>query len=196
MSDDLDKLEQNITAATHKLEEVLEGAPPERTRKGRVVVTGIKTLVGLLVLMILLPPFYQPVRGVRTSGYFFRRRPETELFTDMEFHKGIDFGAPEGTTVGPTAPGFVDSTGWSDSLGNFIIIRHLFGLKSVYGHLSKIDVAEGRLVLPGFSTIGLVGSTGRATGPHLHFEIKAGNLSLPPGPFLFFNYLQCNLFAF
>jgi murein DD-endopeptidase MepM/ murein hydrolase activator NlpD len=96
------------------------------------------------------------------------------------FHAGLDFPAPTGTPV--TAAGFgtvswigYDPGGW----GNFIIIRHRFGLRTLYAHLSQIAVSRGQFVSAG-ARIGRVGMTGRATGPHLHWEILLRGANIDP----------------
>jgi murein DD-endopeptidase MepM/ murein hydrolase activator NlpD len=188
VDDQLKDLEKQIHDAEKQIEDVL------KDKEGRVHKPLpwllIKIIVSVLLLLVVLPPYYRPVNGSRSSSYFFRMRPESNLVTDIEFHKGVDFAAPAGTSVRPAGFGLVEEIGWSDSFGYFVVVRHLLGMRTLYAHLSSISVAEGRLVAPGVSEIGLVGATGRATGPHLHLEFKLGNASLPPGLFLFFHNLR------
>ena len=108
-----------------------------------------------------------------TSFYGWRKDPFTG---SQEFHGGIDFGAPEGTEVHAARDGTVDEVGENDVLGNFVVISHPGGYETVYGHLSSICVTMNKKVTTG-AIIGSVGRTGRATGPHLHFEMrtKAGS---------------------
>ena len=108
-----------------------------------------------------------------TSMYGWRKDPFTG---SPEFHSGIDFGASEGTDVHAARDGTVDETSASDMLGNFVVITHPGGYQTVYGHLSSICVTMNQKVTTG-AIIGSVGRTGRATGPHLHFEMrtKAGS---------------------
>ncbi|WP_314246522.1 M23 family metallopeptidase [Streptomyces kutzneri] len=87
------------------------------------------------------------------------------------YHTGVDFIAAMGTTVKAVGAGTVVSAGWSGSYGNEVVIRHADGKYSQYAHLSQLSVSSGQSVTAG-QTIGLSGSTGNSTGPHLHFEIR------------------------
>ncbi|WKD31518.1 M23 family metallopeptidase [Streptomyces xanthophaeus] len=87
------------------------------------------------------------------------------------YHTGVDFIASMGTTVKAVGAGTVVSAGWSGSYGNEIVIRHADGKYSQYAHLSQLSVSSGQSVTAG-QAIGLSGSTGNSTGPHLHFEIR------------------------
>jgi murein DD-endopeptidase MepM/ murein hydrolase activator NlpD len=96
------------------------------------------------------------------------------------FHAGIDLPAPTGTPVTAAGFGTVSFTGFSASgWGNLVIIRHRFGLNTLYAHLSRIDVGTGEFVNAG-TRIGLVGATGHATGPHLHFEVLLRGANVDP----------------
>ena len=103
-----------------------------------------------------------------TSLYGWRKDPFTG---SPEFHGGIDFGAPEGTDVHAARDGTVEEVGANEMLGNFVVITHPGGYQTVYGHLSSICVTMKQKVTTG-AIIGSVGQTGRATGPHLHFEMR------------------------
>ena len=95
-------------------------------------------------------------------------------------HKGVDIAAPMGTGVFATAEGVVLRTGYDAAgYGNFIELRHPNGMTSLYGHLSRVDVASGMTVSEG-ARIGLVGSTGYSTGPHLHFEVRRKGVQINP----------------
>ncbi|MFD3543716.1 peptidoglycan DD-metalloendopeptidase family protein [Streptomyces sp. NPDC058662] len=89
------------------------------------------------------------------------------------YHTGLDFMASSGTTVKAVGAGTVVSAGWSGSYGNEVVIRHADGKYSQYAHLSSLSVSSGQSVTAG-QRIGLSGSTGNSTGPHLHFEIRTG----------------------
>ncbi|TDU74996.1 LysM peptidoglycan-binding domain-containing M23 family metallopeptidase [Streptomyces sp. KS 21] len=89
------------------------------------------------------------------------------------YHTGVDFIAGSGTTVRAVGAGTVVSAGWAGAYGNEVVIRHADGKYSQYGHLSQLSVSAGQSVTAG-QTIGLSGSTGNSTGPHLHFEIRTG----------------------
>lgn len=89
------------------------------------------------------------------------------------YHTGVDFAASSGTTVKAVGPGTVVSAGWAGSYGNEVVIKHDDGQYSQYAHLSSLAVSAGQSV-GGGDQIGLSGSTGNSTGPHLHFEIRTG----------------------
>lgn len=95
------------------------------------------------------------------------------------FHAGVDFVAPAGTQVGAAGPGIVTWAAPRGSFGNAVMIAHRSGVRSLYAHLSRIDVTVGQRVATG-TTVGLVGSTGRSTGPHLHFEVRLRGATVDP----------------
>ena len=116
-------------------------------------------------------PSRLPVKGWISSHFGYRTE---SIYTDHEprFHKGMDIAAAEGVPVGSTATGKVTFTGYDDSgFGNLIIIDHGYGLETYYGHLSKIIATAGQTVKKG-DVIGEVGSTGKSSGPHLHYEVR------------------------
>lgn len=115
-----------------------------------------------------------PVGGPITSGYGTRGGT----------HSGIDIGAGHGAAVGAAAGGTVSSTGWMGGYGNCVLINHGNGVSTRYAHLSQINVSSGQSVSSG-QTIGRVGSTGRSTGPHLHFEVIVNGSTRNP-----LNYLR------
>ncbi|MEO3974697.1 LysM peptidoglycan-binding domain-containing M23 family metallopeptidase [Streptomyces sp. CAU 1734] len=90
------------------------------------------------------------------------------------YHTGIDFAVPTGTSVKSVGPGTVVSAGWSGAYGNEVVIQHTDGKYSQYAHLSSLAVSAGQSVSGG-QEIGLAGSTGNSSGPHLHFEIRTGS---------------------
>jgi murein DD-endopeptidase MepM/ murein hydrolase activator NlpD len=96
------------------------------------------------------------------------------------FHTGLDYPAPAGTSVGAAGRGRVTFAGWdSGGYGNLVVIAHPRGVSSMYAHLSSIHVRPGRWVVAG-SHIGHVGSTGFASGPHLHLELRLGGAAIDP----------------
>lgn len=113
-----------------------------------------------------------------SSDYGMRRQP---FSGEWKSHKGVDLAAPTGTKVYAIKDGFVSAAVYKDpTFGNFIMINHDNGkFTSVYAHLSKINVIQGNIVKKG-EIIGEVGQTGLATGPHLHFEIRKGGVSIDP----------------
>ncbi len=122
--------------------------------------------------------FEEPVRGFAINSRFGMRRLGGEPGARM--HKGVDIAAPQGTTVYSAAEGRIVRIGHQpEGYGNFIEMRHPNGMTTMYAHLSRIDVASGDRVLAG-ERIGLVGSTGYSTGPHLHFEVRRGGTQVNP----------------
>ena len=120
-------------------------------------------------------------KGVVTSGFGARIDPFTGR--KVTFHTGIDIGAPYGTHVFAARSGTVKSTGYSDVYGNYVLISHDSGWETLYGHMSKVFVASGAEIASG-DTIGLVGSTGMSTGPHLHFETRRHGVATDPAPLI------------
>ncbi len=122
--------------------------------------------------------FEEPVRGFAINSRFGMRRLGGEPGARM--HKGVDIAAPQGTAVYSAAEGEILRIGRQpEGYGNFIEMRHPNGMTTMYAHLSRIDVASGDRVLAG-ERIGLVGSTGYSTGPHLHFEVRRGGTQVNP----------------
>lgn len=95
------------------------------------------------------------------------------------FHAGVDFVAPSGTAVGSARAGRVTWAGPRGSFGNAVVVAHGSGVHTLYAHLSRVDVVVSERVAAG-EQIGLVGSTGRATGPHLHFEVRVRGAAVDP----------------
>ena len=125
-------------------------------------------------------PLGYPVYGRITSHIGWRKNP---FGGGYEFHTGIDIYAPHGSKVRATADGVVEFAGWYGDYGKTVIIRHPSGYLTLYAHLSKIDVKEGQRVKAG-DVVGRVGSTGRSTGPHLHYEVIRDNKPIDPSKFL------------
>ena len=107
-----------------------------------------------------------PLYGVITSTTGIRNDP---FDGRLKHHNGMDIAAPTGTPVKPVAPGTVIFSGWRGGYGNAVIIEHFDGMLTVYAHHSSNQVNEGDIV-DNSTIIALSGSTGRSTGPHLHFE--------------------------
>lgn len=115
-----------------------------------------------------------------SSGFGGRPDPFTE---EAAFHSGIDFSAAKGSDVFATAPGIVVFAGPRGAYGNTVEIDHGYGIRTRYGHLSKISVPIGFQLERG-AIIGKVGSTGRSTGPHVHYEVWYDNAVRDPGKFI------------
>ena len=116
-------------------------------------------------------PAIQPVANKDltrvASGYGMRMDP---IYHSRRFHAGMDFTAPTGTDIYATGNGRVLSAGWQQGYGNCVEIDHGFGYVTLYGHMHSISVNAGQTVKRG-EVIGLVGNTGKSTGPHLHYEV-------------------------
>lgn len=115
-------------------------------------------------------PSIWPVAGWLSSGYGTRRDPFTG---GTDFHPGLDISASQGQSVQATADGTVAAASFSGNYGNLVVLDHGFGITTRYGHLSRFGVSAGQQVKRG-DIIGLVGSTGRSTSPHLHYEVLVG----------------------
>jgi len=137
---------------------------------------------GLEKSLFMGTAFVCPLTGGRATSAFGSRRDPFNSHR-MEFHKGVDMGCASGTQVHASRSGVVAFAGYQEGYGNLIIIQHEFGYQSYYGHLSRCNVKPGMQVVQG-QAIGLSGSTGRSTGPHLHFEIRKNGHSLNPGAFI------------
>ncbi len=123
-----------------------------------------------------------PTSGRNTSGFGNRIGPQSGR---LEKHTGWDIATNAGSIVRATAPGVVQTAGWTNiGYGMHIIVDHGYGIKTLYGHLSKLLVNPGREIQVG-DVIGLVGSTGNSTGPHLHYEVRINNSPINPGPYLY-----------
>ncbi len=120
--------------------------------------------------------FDSPMSGRLTSRYGYRRHP---MGGDRVFHRGIDIAARYGTEVHAAADGVVKSSSRSYTYGKFVIIKHAYGYETLYGHLSDRKVKVGQKIQQG-QVIGEEGSTGRSTGPHLHFEIRKNGKTYNP----------------
>jgi len=121
-------------------------------------------------------PYRWPVRGFVSSGYGPRLDPFTGL---QRRHVGIDIVAPTGTTIRAPADGIVTYTGLDPTLGNMLVIDHGYGVITRYGHNDSVLVREGQRVKRG-DAVALVGSSGKSTGPHLHYEIRINDLPVNP----------------
>ncbi|MFP6747232.1 MAG: peptidoglycan DD-metalloendopeptidase family protein [Alphaproteobacteria bacterium] len=120
-----------------------------------------------------------PIDGARLTSRFGRRRHPILGYKKM--HQGIDFGAPKGTPIMAAGNGVVEMAGWNGGYGRYLRIRHNGRYKTAYAHLSKFrrGIKRGKRVRQG-QIVAYVGSTGRSTGPHLHYEILVNNKRINP----------------
>ncbi|MFD1950259.1 M23 family metallopeptidase [Sphingomonas arantia] len=115
-----------------------------------------------------------------TSGFGVRSDPFRH---SAAMHAGIDLAGPVGTPIYATADGVVNKAGWGNGYGNLVQISHGSGMETRYGHMSKILVSPNTRVHRG-QLIGLMGSTGRSTGSHLHYEVRIDGRAVNPVPYL------------
>ncbi|MFN3938607.1 MAG: DUF5930 domain-containing protein [Gemmobacter sp.] len=149
---------------------------PDETRADAIL-AGLDQM-SLYRLAVQKVPFANPVRGAFrfTSGFGYRRDPKGG---GTRMHSGTDFAGARGTAIHATAGGLVKKAGWHSGYGNTVIIQHAFGIETLYAHLSQIRVREGQSVSRG-DRIGDMGSTGRSTGVHLHYEVRVGGNAVNP----------------
>lgn len=158
------------------------GTDREFDEVAAVAATDLEDLKAMATVLRSVP-LAAPVSGdgfEATSGFGTRRDPFTQ---NLAFHSGLDFAGPSGSPVTATAPGVVTFSGKRGAFGNTVEIDHGFGISTRYGHLSRISVAAGTTVARG-APIGKLGSTGRSTGPHLHYEVWVANAVRNPSRFL------------
>jgi murein DD-endopeptidase MepM/ murein hydrolase activator NlpD len=120
--------------------------------------------------------FLWPLSGRITSGYGWRRDPFTKR---RDFHTGIDIKGPTGRIIRASKAGRVVYSGWMGGYGRVVVIDHGKDYSTLYAHCSSLLVRKGQRVSAG-QAIGKVGSSGRATGPHLHFEVRYRNKAMNP----------------
>ncbi len=138
-----------------------------------------ETLDGRRMLLESVPNGW-PVRGTISSVFGVRNSPFTET---PVFHHGLDIVARAGVPVVASAPGVVVKSGYESLYGNAVVVDHGAGYRSLYAHMSSCSVEEGAFVNRG-EELGKVGSTGRSTGPHLHYEVRVNGLPVNPARFL------------
>jgi murein DD-endopeptidase MepM/ murein hydrolase activator NlpD len=134
-----------------------------------------------IIYNVSYTPMGLPFHGAITSEFGHRENPFGG--SDIETHKGLDIKGPIGGEVKAVAKGEVAFAGLKGGFGNCIILKHGNGFETLYGHLSKILVSVGQPIDIG-QQIGLIGSTGRSTGPHLHYEVHRNGQKINPEGFL------------
>ncbi len=120
--------------------------------------------------------FRRPTAGWTSSRYGYRSDPRTGA---RRFHNGVDIANVEGTPVVAAMEGVVSEIGYNDNSGNYIILRHAYGYKTLYAHLSAVHVVGGQKVAEG-ERIGDMGNTGYSTGSHLHFSVLRNGSTIDP----------------
>ena len=144
--------------------------------------------------MLMSIPAIQPVANVdlrrMASGYGYRIHP---IYKVRKMHTGMDFSAPIGTPIYATGDGTISDDNGNDKVGGhgygkYVVIDHGYGYKTLYGHMSKIDVRPGEKIKRG-DLIGYIGNTGASTAPHLHYEVIKNGEKINPINF-FYNDLS------
>ncbi|MFH1984168.1 MAG: M23 family metallopeptidase [Pseudomonadota bacterium] len=144
---------------------------------------GFESLLGHLeeqVNLLASTPAVRPTTGWNTSGFGYRTSPFTGL---REFHKGLDIATRKGTAINATADGIITFAGRKGLLGNVVIIDHGYGMVTRYGHCEDVVIKANDVVKRG-DLIAKVGSTGRSTGPHLHYEVLLNGVPTDPEKYI------------
>jgi len=143
-------------------------------------ISSVRSAVERQQMLANATPSIWPTTGWLTSSFGGRVDPFTG---GRDYHAGLDISADKGKPVRATADGSIGEAGWSGNYGNMVLVRHRFGLSTRYGHLSRLAVWPGQTVRRG-DVIGFVGSTGRSTSPHLHYEVLLNGRAINPLRFL------------
>jgi len=171
------------TSAANRLDKLLD-LKFDRMKKDLLVDVNDLDVLGEALdsrrLLLESVPGGWPVRGTLSSVFGVRNSPFTET---PVFHHGLDIVALTGAPVVASASGVVVKSGYEALYGNMVVVDHGAGYRSVYGHLASCSVEEGAFVNRG-EELGKVGSTGRSTGPHLHYEVRVNGLPVNPARFL------------
>jgi murein DD-endopeptidase MepM/ murein hydrolase activator NlpD len=143
-------------------------------------ISSVRSAVERQQILANATPSIWPTTGWLTSDFGGRRDPFTG---GSDYHAGLDISADKGKPVRATADGTISEAAWSGNYGNMVLVAHRFGLSTRYGHLSRLAVTPGQTVRRG-DVIGFVGSTGRSTSPHLHYEVLLNGEAINPLRFL------------
>lgn len=156
----------------HSQVSILKTVAARKQQDLKTLLTGVEAQRNLLART----PTILPVSGWISSRFGYRKSP---FGNGREFHKGVDIVAKRGAPVVASADGVVTFCGPKGSYGKTIVIDHGHGIVTSYAHLSKTLVNQGNYVKRG-DTVGLVGSTGRSTGPHVHYEVRLNGMPVNP----------------
>jgi len=173
------KAEKDEKGLTHQLRTDIERLESEATSQEESLSELVKLLQSKKEMLVHTPSIW-PVHGWVTSGFGFRTNPFTGL---NQMHEGLDISNRVGTPVIAAADGIVSDTGRDSSYGIVVVISHGFGMTSRYCHLNKISVRAGQKVKRG-DKIAEVGTTGRSTGPHLHYEVRVNGIPVNPARYI------------
>lgn len=165
-SQKMDYLEKQLYVQSNSFDEIIELSKQQKDRVQHI-------------------PSIQPISDKYlsrvASGYGTRIDP---VYGTLKFHAGMDFASPTGTPVHVTGAGTVIYADWKQGYGKCIIVDHGYDYQTLYGHLSEIKVVKGKKVTRG-DIIGEVGSTGKSTGPHLHYEVRVKGRADNPAKYYF-----------
>ena len=168
-----------LVAATPLLANRIEGRPSGDSQF-RSIFSAWRQMDGPAAQALAIPS-RRPVDEMRLTSSFGHR---SDPFTGRRArHNGIDIPGPVGTPIYATADGYVSKAEWFSSYGNFISLEHGAQLQTRYAHMSRMTVSAGQRVKKG-DIIGYVGSTGRSTGPHLHYEVRIAGSAVNPLPYM------------
>jgi murein DD-endopeptidase MepM/ murein hydrolase activator NlpD len=173
------KAEKDEKGLTHQLRTDIERLESEATSQEESL-SELEKLLQSKKEMLVHTPSIWPVHGWVTSGFGFRTNPFTGL---NQMHEGLDISNRIGTPVIATADGIVSDTGKDSSHGNVVVVSHGFGMNSRYFHLNKVFVRAGQKVKRG-DKIAEVGTTGKSTGPHLHYEVRVNGIPANPARYI------------
>lgn len=175
----LSNYHQTISASSIKPAEVepVEPKPIQQSESGQA--QDIEKIAEQVKNLATTPSIW-PTSGEVTSGFGWRNSPWGD---GSELHPGIDIANSMGTPIFATADGVVVQCGWSGGYGNIVQIDHGNGIETIYGHNSRIVVNPGQSVKKG-QVISYLGSTGRSTGPHVHYEVRVNGTAVDPIRFL------------
>jgi murein DD-endopeptidase MepM/ murein hydrolase activator NlpD len=137
------------------------------------------------IFVVNIPAGNPLLRDLEVNSFYGARKHP--IHKVVKFHRGIDLEGKTGEVVISSGSGTVTETGFQEDLGYFVRIKHKYGFESLYGHLSKIIAKKGQKVEKG-TRVGLVGSSGKVTGPHLHYTLKKNGEYLDPFDFLFMDF--------
>lgn len=128
-------------------------------------------------------PMGRPAEGRLSSTYGYRVSPVRGGEDDAEFHGGLDIANAQGTPIRATADGVVQRAGWAGGYGKMVLVRNEHGFSTLYGHASRLAVTAGQRVRRG-DIVAYMGTTGRSTGNHVHYEVWRGGRPVNPAPYL------------
>lgn len=152
----------------------------ERTSLMRRDLTRIEAAANSKIRQLEQTPSVVPARGQLSSGFGWRLHP---ILATYMMHEGQDITGSIGTPVMATAMGKVAEREYSSSFGNYVVVAHGGGIRTLYAHLSAFKCELGQSVRRG-QVIGLLGNTGRSTGPHVHYEVHLGERAVDPMPWI------------